>query len=352
MKATAHTLKKSLLAAVLFAAASLSATTVPAEQLRVVGSWSNLTMYKNFEQPFWTETVKEAGLDASSVTSLSQVKLDGPAALRQMKLGVFDVVHTVADYVVSDSPALAGLDLPALATDIEQARKVVTAYRPMLEEYLEKDFGAKLLSVVPYPAQVIFSRAKLNGLADLKGKKIRVSGWTTSEFVTALGASGVTLPFGEVSQALQRDVVSGAITGSLSGFSAGWGEVSQYVYPLPVGGWDYVIGAMSMQSWNGLGKEKQEKLQQLIKTKLEDPAWQVTAEETQAGLDCLSGKECKHGKPGNVEILPVTGEDTALAREILLHNVLPAWSAKVDAKVLAEWNGTVGKVAGIEAKQQ
>ncbi len=317
-------------------------------QLRVVGSWSSLTMYNNFEKPFWTEIVpKELGVK-SSMTSLSQVKLKGPAVLRQMKMGVFDVVHTVADYVVSDSPALAGLDLPALATDIETARKVVEAYRPVLEEYLAKDFEVKLLSVVPYPAQVIFSREKFSGLSDLKGKKIRASGWTTSEFVTALGATGVTLSFSEVPQALQRGVVSCAITGSLSGFSAGWGEVSSYVYPLPVGGWDYVIGTMSLNTWNRLDSAQQEKLQALIMEKLEAPAWKVTADETQAGLDCLSGGACRYGKPGNVDILPVTEGDKELARSILVQNVLPAWSKKVDAAVMGQWEKTVGSITNIK----
>lgn len=322
----------------------------PVKQLRVVGSWSSLTMYNNFEKPFWTEIVpKELGLK-SSMTSLSQVKLKGPAVLRQMNMGVFDVVHTVADYVVSDSPALAGLDLPALATDIDTARQVVDAYRPVLEKYLAKDFDIKLLSVVPYPAQVIFSRDKFNGLNDLKGKKIRASGWTTSEFVTALGATGVTLSFSEVPQALQRGVVTCAITGSLSGFSAGWGEVSNYVYPLPVGGWDYVIGTMSLSTWNRLDKAQQDKLQALIIDKLETPAWKVTANETQAGLDCLSGGECSYGKPGKVEILPVTDGDKDLAREILVKNVLPAWNKKVDATVMNQWSETVGNVTQIKTQ--
>ncbi len=348
MKKIGTAFRKTLLTTFCLAAISLPTGTVLAEEMRVVGSWSNLTLHKNFEQPFWTETAKEIGIEAS-VTSLSQVKLDGPAPLRQMKLGVFDVVHTVVDYVVSDSPVLAGLDLPALATDIDQARKVVAAFRPLLEEYLEKDFDAKLLSVVPYPAQVIFSRVKLESLADLKGKKIRASGWTTSEFVTALGASGVTLPFSEVSQALQRDVVSGAITGSLSGFSAGWGEVVDYVYPLPVGGWDYVIGVISMQKWNSLSKEMQTQLQELITSKMEQPAWEVTAAETQAGLDCLAGRECSYGKPGKVEILSVSEGDRALAKEILVNNVLPAWAAKVDGSVVSRWNESVGQLTGITA---
>jgi len=146
---------KKMLAAIIctgfvFSCSSIMAKT---DELRVVGSWSSLTLYKNFEKPFWTETVPaELGLK-TSMTSLGQVKLKGPAVVRQMDMGVFDVVHTVADYIVSDSPNLAGLDLPGVTTDIETAKKTVEAYRPALGKYLADDFNVKLLSVVPYPAQ-------------------------------------------------------------------------------------------------------------------------------------------------------------------------------------------------------
>ncbi len=338
-----------LAALVFFLSVPFSETRAETKELRVVGSWNNLTMYKNFEMPFWTEVIPtEVGLK-TSMTSLSQVSLKGAAVLRQMKTGVFDVVHTVADYVVDDSPALAGLDLPALATDTVVARKVVEAYRPVLEEYLAKDFEAKLLSVAPYPAQVIFCRDRVSGLADLKGKKIRASGWTTSEFVNALGATGVTLSFSEVPQALQRGVVDCAVTGSLSGYSAGWGEVSKFVYPLPIGGWDYVIGTMSLTTWNSLTSEQQAKLRQLIKEKLEDPAWEVTKRETQEGLNCLSGGECPHGTPNKLELVPISDADRDLARKLLVDAVLPAWAEKVDDSVVKQWNSTIGEVVGFKA---
>ncbi len=320
------------------------------DKLRIVGSWNSLTLFKNFEKPFWTETVpQELGME-TSMTSLSQVKLKGPAVVRQMGMGVFDVVHTVADYIVSDSPDLAGLDLPGVTTDIETARKTVEAYRPALEEYLARDFDVKLLSVVPYPAQVLFSRVPITGLDALKGKKIRASGWTTSEFVTALGATGVTLSFSEVPQSLQRGVVDCAITGSLSGYSAGWGEVSKYIYPLPVGGWDYVVGVMSMKTWNNLSKEQQQKLQSLIKEKLEDPGWSVTARETQEGVDCLTGKECPHGKSLNLTEVPVTDEARKKVKEVLVNSVLPALSKKVKPETMKTWNETIGNVVGVQAK--
>jgi TRAP-type C4-dicarboxylate transport system substrate-binding protein len=320
------------------------------DQLRVVGSWSSLTLYKNFEKPFWTEIVpQELGLE-TSMTSLSQVKLKGPAVVRQMSMGVFDVVHTVADYIVSDSPDIAGLDLPGATTDIATAKKTVDAYRPALAKYLEKDFDVKLLSVVPYPAQVLFSRVPITGLDDLKGKKIRASGWTTSEFVTALGATGVTMSFSEVAQSLQRGVVDCAITGSLSGYSAGWGEVSKYIYPLPIGGWDYVIGVMSMSTWNKLSKEQQTKLETLIAEKLEAPGWEITAKETKEGVDCLTGKECPHGTALNLTEVAVTEEAKMKVQKVLVDSVLPALAKKVKPETMTTWNNTIGKVIGVQAK--
>ena len=330
----------------------VSSAGVFAKELRVVGSWSSLTMFKNFEKPFWTEKLPAVMPDLKAqVTSLGQVKLKGPAVLRQMNMGVFDVVHTVADYVVADSSILAGLDMPALAPEIDQARKVVNAYRPVVAKALADDFNAKLLAIAPYPAQVIFCREEISGLDDLKGKKIRASGWTTSEFVTALGATGVTMSFSEVPQSLQRGVVDCAITGSLSGYSAGWGEVANYLYPLPVGGWDYVITAMNMNTWDSFSVDNQKKLQELIFDELEDPAWAVTAKETKDGVACLTGNAaCDHGKTNNLKLVPISENDLARAKNILISDVLPAWAEKVGPKAVKEWNATAGRVVGIQAK--
>lgn len=309
-------------------------------------------MFKNLEKPFWTKTFPKAfdGKIKVRMTSLGQVKLKGPAVLRQMKMGVFDVVSTVADYVVSDSTRLAGLDLPAMAPQIDMARVLTKAYRPVVEDALKKDFNAKLLAIAPYPAQVLFCKDKISSLKDLKGKKVRASGWTTSEFVTALGATGVTISFGEVPQSLQRGVVDCAITGSLSGYSAGWGEVSAYLYPLPIGGWDYVITSMNMRTWNKFSAKEQEKVLALTKKHIEDPAWEITEFETQEGVDCLTQNKCSVGKPANMKLLEVSLEDIRLSSKILKENVLPAWAAKVDKATITQWNNKVGRLINTYAE--
>ncbi|KAA0256991.1 TRAP transporter substrate-binding protein [Deferribacter autotrophicus] len=324
------------------------------KNLRVVGSWSSLALYKQFEKPFWTEVLPDAfgGKTKTIMSSLGQVKLKGASVLRAMNNGVFDVVSTVADYVVSDAPGLAGLDLPALAPDLELAKKVVEAYRPVMEDIIEKRFNAKLLAVVPYPAQVLFCRVEIDGLKDLKGKKIRASGWTTSKFIDALGATGVTISFSEVATSLQRGVVDCAVTGSLSGYSAGWGDVTNYLYPLPIGGWDYVITVMNMDVWNSLSKSEQELLSKLIKEKLEIPAWEDADEETVQGINCLTGiGKCDYGKPNKLKLVDIKKEDMQLSKKILVNDVLPAWAKQVTPDIVEKWNDTIGKVVGLKANK-
>ena len=343
----------SLVSAALLVALTASLAVSAEKNFRVVGSWSNLTMYKQLEEPFWTKELPEATDQqlTASMTNLGQIGFGGAAVLRQLGRGTFDVVHTVINYVVSDSPELAGLDFPVLAPDLDLAYEVTEAYRPIIDKYLQENFNAKLLSIVPYPAQVLFSRVEIGGLDDLQGKKIRASGWTTARFLDAAGAAGVTLSFSEVPQSLQRGVVDGAVTGSLSGYSAGWGEVSNYIYPMPIGGWDHVIGVMNLDTWNSLTSEQQNQIQSLITEKLENPGWEVTLRETREGIECLTGQDCPYGEPNNLTEVPVTDEDLAKARALLIDDVIPAWADTVNPEVVQEWNESIGKIVDITIQQ-
>ena len=344
-------MKKSLvisLIGVLFIAINLYATP---KQLRVVGSWSSLSLYKEYEKPYWKKEFAQHFSDTKvRLSSLGQIKLKGAAVYRQLSKGVFDVVSTVGDYVVSDSQTIAGLDFPAMADDISTAKKVVKAYTPILEQALADDFNAKLLAVVPYPSQILFCRDKIKSLKDLKGKKVRASGWTVAELLNGIGATGITLSFSEVPQSLQRGVVDCAITGGLSGYNSGWGEVSKYLYPLPMGGWDYVITAMNLDTWNAFSKQEQAVLLKSIDETMVQPAWAKTDYETSEGEKCLTGRSCSYGKPNKMELVKVKSGDKRLAKKVLIKNVIPKWVEKVPKSVVKQWNATVGKVVSIKAK--
>ncbi len=321
------------------------------KKLRVVGSWGSLSLYKEYEKPYWKkEFIKEFPDTKVRLSSLGQIKLEGAAVYRELSKGVFDVVSTVGNYVVSDSQTIAGLDFPAIANDIATAKKVVTAYKNTLDNALREDFNSKLLSVIPYPSQVLFCKEEITSLKDLKGKKVRASGRTAAEFLDGVGATGITMSYSEVPQSLQRGVIDCAVTGGLSGYLSGWGEVSNYLYPLPIGGWNYVITAMNLDTWNSFTKDEQIKLLNSIESKMTTPAWKKSDYETSEGEKCLTNQDCSYGKVNKMTLVKVKDEDKTLSKEILITKVIPKWASRVSPKIIEEWNESIGKIVNIVAK--
>lgn len=349
---TKHLFPTSLLGLAIAATPAI-AQEIDSTSIAYVGSWSSLSLYRNFEQPFWAEHLPEAsnGQITSNATTFDQMGLGGGEVYRLMSRDVIEVTSTVADYAVEDAPELEGLDMPMIAPDVETAREIADAYRPVLEDIFSTRYaGAKLLAVVPYPSQMVFCNAEIDGLTDLSGLKIRASGRTTAEFLEALGAEGITLNFSEVPGALQRGVIDCAVTGSLSGYSSGWHEVSTHLYPLPVGGWDHVITAMNGKKWASLSDSTQQWLTDEVAQHYEQPVWESAVEETREGIACLTGQgECSRGDAGDMVLVEATDADFKEASRHLEDTLLPNWAARVDQQWVDRWNETIGSVTGLTA---
>lgn len=353
-----RTLTRNLVLTALAAGVAAVSGTAQAQELdntsiNYVGSWSSLSLYQNFERPFWETHLPEAsdGQMTTEVTTFDQMGLGGGEVYRLMARNVIEVTSTVAGYAVQDAPELEGLDMPMIAPDLETARKVADAYRPVLEEAFAARFNnAKVLAVAPYPSQMVFCNTEISGLSDLAGKKVRASGRTAAEFLQALGAEGITLNFSEVPGALQRGVIDCAVTGSLSGYSSGWHEVSTHLYPLPVGGWAHVVTAMNGNKWASLSEDTQNWLLQQLRENYEEPVWASAVEETSEGIACLTGEgECPRGEPGSMTLVQATDADFEAVSQHLEGTLLPNWAARVDQRWVDRWNETIGEVTGLTA---
>jgi TRAP-type C4-dicarboxylate transport system substrate-binding protein len=332
-------------------AATAVAQDMPKTSLKVVGAWGNLTQYKSFEQPFWTRELaeKSGGAITAEITPFNEMGLKGAEIFRLMRLGVIDFGSTVLGYVAADDARNEAVDLAGLSPDVATARKVSDAYKPIYDKFYGERFGIKVLGVWPYSAQVLFCNGEIKGLADLKGKKVRTGNRTLAEFVEAFGGTGVTLAFNEVVPALQNKVVDCAITGTLSGNSAKWHEVSTHIYALPLG-WSHVMHAVNLKRWNSLDPKVRDFLQAEI-AGLEDRIWKAAAEETEQGYLCNAGKaECTMGTKATMTVVPVSDEDRALLKKALDEVVLPKWAARCQGDCVANWNDSVGKVVGLTAK--
>ena len=334
----------------LIGAALASSTAFAEQELAVVGSWSGLPLHKQYEAPFWTEKLPAAsdGKITANLTTHDQMGIQGSDVYRMLGTGVFDVGMTVADYAVSDSPALEGLDVPLVANDASSEQAMVEAARPMVDDIYKDVFYAKVLGIARYPPQVVFCNAEIASLADLKGKKIRASGRMTGKLLEALGAEAVNVSFGEVPGALQRGVVDCAVTGAGSGYSAGWWEVSTHLLPIPLGGWDPVVTAMNMDKWNSLSADEQTLIQSEVTNELEAPAWASAQSALTTDVACLTGNGDCPGDKHSMTLVEATDADMATAREALISTVLPDWAERAGGDWAQRWNDSVGKVVDVQ----
>lgn len=334
--------------AILMTGSALAAPAM-AEEFSVVGSWSNLPLYQQFESTFWTERLPELtdGQMTAQLTSFDQMGIAGADVYRMLGDGVFDVGATVADYTVGDAPELEGLDVPLIATDAAAAQAMVEAARPMVEDIMRDRFGAQVLGIAPYPPQVVFCRGEVTALADLKGRKVRGSGRMTTKLLEALGAEGINIAFSEVPGSLERGVIDCAVTGAGSGYSAGWWEVSDHLLTLPLGGWDPVVIAMNAERFDGLTADQQTMLTGAVAEGLEAPAWDAAQGGLEGDIACLTGDAACEGSRASMTLVEASEDDLAQAREILLAEVLPDWSARAGEGWAARWNETVGRTVGL-----
>ncbi len=333
------------------AATTMLAAPALAEELSVVGSWSGLPLHKQFEAPFWNETLPAAsgGQINVALTTHNQMNLGVGDVFRLLGDGVYDVAMTVANYAVADAPELEGLDVPLLALTADEARAMVDAARPMVEDIYNARFNSHVLAIAPYPPQVVFCNAEINGLDDLKGKKVRGSGRMTTLFLEALGAEGVNVSFSEVPGALQKGVVDCAITGAGSGYSAGWWEVSTHLLPIPLGGWDSVVTAINLDKWNSLSADMQELIAAQVASEFEAPAWADAQGALENDIACLTGNgDCASGDKRSMTLVEVSDADFASAREVLVSKVLPDWAERAGGDWAERWNASVGESVGVK----
>ena len=139
--------------------------------------------------------------------------------------GTVDPTASLTNFV----PQFGVLDLPYLVQTPEQAFKLLEG--PVVEKELTSRAPAAGFHIAHYweiTFRNIYTRAPVNGIADLKGKKIRViPNPTFIALFKALGAAPTPMAFGEVYTGLQQGVIDGAENDSVTYFSTKHFEVAK-----------------------------------------------------------------------------------------------------------------------------
>jgi TRAP-type C4-dicarboxylate transport system substrate-binding protein len=323
---------------------------LPKSNYKVIGTSSNTVAWTVDEQPFWEKQIPEASKGAVTMdaTPFDQMGIDDKTLLRLLKLGVTDFASMDISKMAGDDPRFEGCDLAGLALDVATARTACAAWRAMIDQQMQKNWGSKLLAIGGNPPQVFWCKTAVTGLDDLKGRKIRVFNNSMRDFMTGLGASSISMSFPEVVPALNNGVVDCAITGTLSGNTAGWPEVTKTIYPVSLG-WSINVKAVNLAAWNKMPPSIKTFFEAQFKI-FEDKMWDTISAATAQAENCNFGRQpCTMGKMANMTLSPISASDKDRYKAMVEGSVLRNWAKRCGAECAKSWNETVGKALGLQA---
>jgi TRAP-type C4-dicarboxylate transport system substrate-binding protein len=320
--------------------------------LRAIGYTSNLYLWSEVEKPFYETQITPATNGRLRVEAVPHdlAGMRGTELLGLLQNGTLAIASANVSYMAGDDPRFEGIDLAGFALTVGDARKATEAYRAVLARLMEQKFNTRLLGLGPLPSQVFWCRTPISGVADLRGKKVRVFNATLSDFVNGAGGTTVTMPFVEVVPALQRGIADCAVTGTTSGNFARWPEVTTHLYPMIVG-WSMVFWAANNDLWRRLPADVRTATEAAYRT-LEDRSWAVQEQMDGLGIRCSTGQSpCEHPQAmrATMTLVPVSSSDMDTHARILRDNVLPRWAARCGRACVEEWNGTVGRALNLAA---
>ncbi len=285
-----------------------------------------------------------------NLSTHAERNLSGTELVRLVRSGQADIGASTLTTLSGDVPILDGVDLAGLAPSIGTARRIADAMLPVVNRDLER-FGARLVIIYPFPAQVLWCRAPFTSLADLRGRKVRTFGPALVDLMTALGAQPVSIGFPEVYSALERGVVDCAITGTGSGASVRWPEVSSHISDVPLS-WALAGYMVNIAWWNRLDPAVKAFFETTFR-EMNDQLWALGDAATRDGIDCAIGNAsaCRIHPLATRPMTEVRGTpaDTETLKRLLREVVLPGFVQRCGARCGDAFNEHIAPLAGVRA---
>ncbi|MEM8791719.1 MAG: TRAP transporter substrate-binding protein [Pseudomonadota bacterium] len=220
---------------------------------------------------------------------------------------------------LSNENAIFGLDsVPFLATSYEDAKKLWSVQKPVVQELLDKE-GLMVLYSVPWPPQGLYTKKDVAAVGDMSGLKFRAYNAATERFAQLAGAVPTQVEVPDLAQAFSTGRVDAMVTSPSTGFNTkAWDFLSNYY---DVQGWlPKNIVVMNKRAFQRLDEAKQTAVLEAA-ARAEERGWASSAAETESKTKGLADN--------GITVSPPT-------------DALKADLAKIGAEMTTEWISSAG----------
>lgn len=284
----------------------------------------------------FAEAVAEATDGAVTITVHpgGSLGFKGPEMLRSVRDGLVPMGDILLNQQVGEAPFLGIESVPYLASGYDEIMALHEFSRPVYEE-ITAEYNQKILYMVPWPGQGVYSKEEIVTLEDVQGLPMRVVDKNGLEFMTALGAAPRQMPWGDVVPALASGAIDGVTTSSSSGVDGKFWEFMGFLNRF---NWQSASNmvTVNLDAWNDLSPEHQQAIEALA-AEMEPQFWDVSRQEDTAKLATLEENGMKVTEP------------TPELRAQLLEAAKPMWDAFVAeagpkaAEVVGAYRDATGK---------
>lgn len=171
------------------------------------------TAHAKFITP-WCDKVNQESAGQLKCQIYPAMQLGGtpPQLIDQVRDGIADIVWTLPGYSAGRFPAVEVFELPFMTKTAEGSSRALWEYvrANKLDQSEFKDVHPILFHVHD-EGQLHLIKGPIKQMADFKGLKLRAPTRQTNKFLATLGATPVGMPVPQVSDALSKGVIDGAM---------------------------------------------------------------------------------------------------------------------------------------------
>lgn len=209
----------------------------------------------------YAEKVKQAtkGKVEITVQTGGALGYKGPELLKVVRDGLVPVSDILTSGVAGDEPVFGVVTLPFLIQSFEEGKILNDIARPYFDKVAEEKWQQKILYISPWPAAGLWSKGKVQSVAEMKGLKTRTYDKNGALVMEAVKGTPYPLPFSEVYSSLATGVIDSVLTSTPTAVDAKFWEVLKYYTPINVTMATDLV-TVNLKAFNALDKESQEAL--------------------------------------------------------------------------------------------
>ncbi|MCG8507935.1 MAG: TRAP transporter substrate-binding protein [Rhodospirillales bacterium] len=223
-----------------------------------------------------------------------ELGIKGPEGMVAVRDGIVQMADILMNQQVGEDKYFGIESLPYLASGYDELEVLHKYFRPGIDKLAEK-YNQKILFVVPWPGQAVYSKHEINVIDDLKGFKLRVVDKNGHNFFSRLGAAPLQLPWGEVVPSLASGVISGVTTSSSSGVDGKFWEFLGFMNRFNWQSSSNMIN-VNLDAWNDISPAHQAAIEKLGK-EMQPVFWDISKKEDEKKIQALRDNGIKVSSP-------------------------------------------------------